>query len=583
MFGLGFVAGPLVVEAALRVGDARPVLASFSGVMVLGALAVWITLDPRRITLSEVPPGADPPRGVDAVYPLLYAKVLYGFALAFAASHVAERFPSFGIAGLMLAMSVVFIVGQALGSVIARRAPRAWLIVALPLLAAAIVAAYVVTGAWWIFMALSLTHSVLILVAYAGVAGTPSGPRAFALFNCLSDPGMLVGSALAGLGLAGGWGVAALGLVPLCIALARPSRYTRTEQLIPFIGPVAALKMVLKQRDPSVIPVDDDTAHLDGLDLEPWRHTDAPRQGERAVTLLLGGDLATTLEHTRWDEPLADLIRGHDLSALNLEGAAGDADTPPRQRFVFELPGPQLDALVGTSDVPLFDAASVVNNHALDRGAASVGETAGRLSARGVTPIDSVPRVLEVGPLRVGVLACTFGVNFHRRTHDRVAVVPLVELLAPRDTMSERAGALLARVEALSEQVDLVMLSYHWGFESEYAPSKLQSDAWRVLRAAGVGILYGHHSHIVQPFAVGEGGADLCLYSCGNLRMEMNFQRVYAQGALFSIELLVDEEGAWRVGAVTPRWFEHQEGALRALDPADALARARWASAQPPG
>ncbi len=550
VFGLGFVAGPLIVEAALRAGEARPVLAIFAALMTLGALAVWATLGPG-VQLSELLPGSDPPEGFDAVYPLLYAKVIYGFSLAFAASHVADHFPEFGIAGLMLAMSVVFVVGQGLGSVVARRAPRPWLIVALPTLAAAVVATYSATSSWVVFLALALVHSVLILIAYAGITGTPSGPRAFALFNCLSDPGMLVGSALAGFGLQGGWGVAALGLVPLGVALARPSSLTRAEALFPFVGPVTAFKMWRKQHRPASEPVDRDPSHLSTATLEPWRH---PRPGSsegETVRVLFAGDLATSMTSYRWHDDLRAHIAGHDLAMLNLEGATGP-DAPPRPGLRFELPVAQLDALLGTSDAPLFHAASIVNNHALDFGSRRVSRTLDDLHTRGVTPLSTTPRVLEVGGVRVGVLAATFGTNVFWRTHEEVAIVPPTALL---DDPEDGPGrALLDRIARLRGDVDVVVLSYHWGFESEYHPSALQHDVWQVLRAAGVDVLYGHHSHIVQPFAVGEGGADLCLYSCGNLRMEMDFDPIYAQGALFSVELRVGEGGV-EVVAVTPTWF----------------------------
>jgi MFS family permease len=563
VFGLGFVAGPLIIEAALRAGDARPVLATFAGLMTLGALAVWVTLRPG-VGLSELPPGSDPPEGFDAVYPLLYAKVIYGFSLAFAASHAADRFPEFGIAGLMLAMSVVFVAGQGLGSVVARRAPRPWLIVALPTLAAAVVATYAATSSWFVFLTLALVHSVLILVAYAGITGTPNGPRAFALFNCLSDPGMLVGSALAGLGLQGGWGVAALGLVPLGVALARPTRLTRAEALFPFIGPITALKMWRKQHHPAREPVDRDTSHLSTVALTPWRHPEpAPPEAE-VVRLLFAGDLATSLTPYRWHDDLRAHIAAHDLAVLNLEGATGP-DAPPRAGLLFEVPVAQLDALVGPPGAPLFAAASVANNHALDRGARRVTRTLSELTGRGVTPVCATPRVLEVGGVRVGLLAATFGTNVFWRAHDEVAVVPPASLLD--DPMGAPARALLERIAALRERVDVVVLSYHWGFESEHHPSTLQHDAWQVLRAAGVDVLHGHHSHVVQPFAVGEGGADLCLYSCGNLRMQMDFDPAYTRGALFTVELRVGEGGC-EVGAVTPTWFTCREddGVLAPVD-----------------
>ena len=562
-FAIGFVSGPLFVEAVSMASSPRLAIGAYAIALVLSALTL-LTFAARSALPSTATEGDRVPLGgFDEIFPLFFAKTLYGFSLAFAASHTASHFAPFSMTGLMLVMSVTFVGGQLLGNLASRRAPRAWLIVALPTLAAVLMAVYVSVGVWWLFLFLVLVHSMTVLIAYAGVTGTPGGARAFALFNSASDPGMLLGAALSGLGLLGGAGIVVLGLLPLARAAARPARWTRAEAMIPFIGPVTLAKLLAKQRSPVPTPVDADLTHLNGLTF----HAPAPPSDAPCVRLLFGGDLGPAPRPTHWHPALKALIARHDWGVLNLESPIGDA---AQWGVFFQLPPDQLDALMGPPTAPLFQAASVVNNHALDQGPAGANQTLQQLRDRATQALTTEPTIVSVGPLRVGLLARTFGSNAFWRRHAAVGVTPPQQLLEDDRPI---ARALLDEIRALKAQTDLVILSYHWGFEGEYLPSTMQGRAWSVLRDAGVDIVYGHHSHIPQPFGLSEDRAALCLYSCGNLRMEMPEAAVYDQGALFSVEVRRHADG-WVMGSVETHWFARDGDTL--IPTTEPLARANW-------
>ncbi len=346
------------------------------------------------------------------------------------------------------------------------------------------------------------------------------------------------------------------------VLLLKSARSVRAERDLPLVGPLRLARVLAKQHAPVREPVDPPPERL--VFCAP-RVSTAPE----SVRLLFAGDLGPTRSNMCWDEELRAYIRGHDLRVLNLEGAAGQ-ERPHRGGLSFEIPGVQLDALLGSPRSPLFDAAVIANNHALDRGARGVDATLARLKERGVAPWGATPHVQEVGGLSIGVSARTFGCNTFWRGHPEVGVVPL------RDWDNVSARSWLEELTGLRARTDFVIASYHWGFESEYWPSWTQAEVWSQLRAAGVDVLYGHHSHIVQPFTLEDGA--LCLYSCGNLSMDMGFARVYQQGALFSVEVARGESG-WEVVGVETRWFESRSGVLRPIEARDAEAWERWSQA----
>ena len=72
------------------------------------------------------------------------------------------------------------------------------------------------------------------------------------------------------------------------------------------------------------------------------------------------------------------------------------------------------------------------------------------------------------------------------------------------------------RVEAA--RYDLFVLSYHGGREYAREPERAKVRFFRRLVEAGVDIVWGHHPHVVQGYALVERpeGRGLALYSAGN-------------------------------------------------------------------
>ena len=151
---------------------------------------------------------------MDTFYLLFLGKCAYGFILPFTTKELADRLP-IGVSTILVLLSAVFIAGQVLGGAVARRFPGPALRLLLPLSLAPFIVAMGVPGWEWALFAGALFHSVLMFVALLAFAETPANARQFALLSSLSDPGLVLGAALAGLDGWGLTGVAALCLLPL--------------------------------------------------------------------------------------------------------------------------------------------------------------------------------------------------------------------------------------------------------------------------------------------------------------------------------------------------------------------------------
>jgi hypothetical protein len=111
----------------------------------------------------------------------------------------------------MLLLSAASIAGQAAGVALTRRLPA----VVFPTALAALLALFFATGIPWLLFPSAIVHALVLHAGLLAATGQPRGARDVALMSSLSDPGMILGAALAAWGEPGLVGLAVLCLVPL--------------------------------------------------------------------------------------------------------------------------------------------------------------------------------------------------------------------------------------------------------------------------------------------------------------------------------------------------------------------------------
>lgn len=227
-----------------------------------------------------------------------------------------------------------------------------------------------------------------------------------------------------------------------------------------------------------------------------------------STALAFLGDFCPSCEYTRKPELVAERLRSArrtvpDASLLfvNLECCV----TAVHTRKTTEVPIESTDHLEILKPV----VANVANNHFFDTGAMPIPTVLQRLSERGVKVVGIYP---ETGPFWDVFVAerRTIGVisRVARGTHpqawkrDGLSMLPL-----------ERTEV-LSVVNRLRPQVDILILSLHWGAEYYSTPSPWQKRLACDLCDAGVDVVWGHHAHRRQPSAMRKH--TLLLYNQGN-------------------------------------------------------------------
>lgn len=230
-----------------------------------------------------------------------------------------------------------------------------------------------------------------------------------------------------------------------------------------------------------------------------------------------------------------------DLTFGNLECAISDRGTPLPGKGIWLRASPKVLPQLENSG---FDILSIANNHSLDYDAEAFLDTLNLLEQTGIATVGGgndikgarSPRVMTVKGVRIGFLAYTemadiFWSNDYPRKLKATETEPGV---APYDY-----EAIIEDVVTLRDQVDLLVLSVHWGTEYSHSPSSFQREQAHGLIDAGADVIVGHHPHVVQGVEVYNGG--LIAYSLGNFVFDQNQSDETREGLV--MELKADKSG----------------------------------------
>jgi len=579
VFALGFVLGPPLIAVLMDHMTYRTCLWLFGGVFLVIPAGLFFLIKKRdkplsseSLTLKQV---LSKGNWFETFYTLFLAKCFYGFLLTFTASHLMKYFQQLTLIQVMLILSGIYILGQIIASQLTSRSfPKEHLEVYAPLLlAASLLAFYVTHDPVYIFVA-ALFQSILVFVGYLNFGIQAASAREFALFNSLSDPAMILGSILAGLHLEGIWGLVLLSIVPLAVFLRMSPQFIRAEKWFPFVGYLSLLKIFKKHQNP--LKTSRAKVSQKALTFAPYVTKQPESTGKRLRFVFTGDFCPFPPKVYQMSEEMKQFVQSHHFRLINLEGVQATQSYEEKTRFFqHSIPETQFEAIIpAEGKEPTFTLISTVNNHVLDLGAKAYERTLQTLEARSeVSPLTSDLRIQEQSGIKVGFFALTFGNNFFWRRHPSIRSLKPEALLAN----TKLQASFIEQLQAYKAQVDVLVVSYHWGYESEYWPSDVQKACFELFHSAGVDILYGHHSHTVQPFEVTEDKTGLCLYSCGNFLSDMP-QKIYQQGVLYSIELTCTNSST-QVTRVTPKFFEPQADELAFIELSESEAYQNWKNA----
>lgn len=210
-----------------------------------------------------------------------------------------------------------------------------------------------------------------------------------------------------------------------------------------------------------------------------------------------------------------------DLTMVNFEGTlttAGKNRDKLNNDYLFRA-DPSYAIMLPQNGV---DTVSLENNHVLDMGEDGLAETKRTLLSAGVSyASEDEPAVMTVKGVKIGSLAYqTFGGR-----HD------------------ELIGKVPGDIQALRDQgCEVVIVSYHWGDELDYAPNNNQVRLGRATIDAGADLVVGHHSHRINPIEYYKGRY-IC-YSLGNFSFAGNTKPSDMSTYIFQIKMRVKDGAA---------------------------------------
>ena len=216
-----------------------------------------------------------------------------------------------------------------------------------------------------------------------------------------------------------------------------------------------------------------------------------------------------------------------DIAFVNKEGALSTKGTEAIKQFTFrarpELVGVLLDGGI--------DVVALANNHAYDYGEEGLLETIAVLGSAGILQCGAgangeetrTPAVIEKNGVTFGFLGY-------------VAIGKYDHLQKPTGNVYDRSrpgvaacvgdypclkAMVIEDVTRVKAQVDVPIVSFHWGVEGEHEPEPYQIDLAHAAVDAGAKLILGHHPHVLQGIEVYDGA--VILYSLGNFIFGCNW------------------------------------------------------------
>jgi poly-gamma-glutamate capsule biosynthesis protein CapA/YwtB (metallophosphatase superfamily) len=206
-----------------------------------------------------------------------------------------------------------------------------------------------------------------------------------------------------------------------------------------------------------------------------------------------------------------------DVRVINLEtSVTRGADFAPGKPVHYRMSQENLPCVAAVRP----DACALANNHVLDFGRTGLEDTLGALAGAGMravgagrdAPHAAQPVAVPAPGGRVVIFSCGTASSGIPAGWAAAATRPGVNFLP--GVSGAAADGLVARVRAVKQRGDIVVVSIHWGSNWGYGVEGDEIRFAHRLIDGGVDLIHGHSSHHPRPLEVYRG--KLVLYGCGD-------------------------------------------------------------------
>ena len=224
------------------------------------------------------------------------------------------------------------------------------------------------------------------------------------------------------------------------------------------------------------------------------------------------------------------ILENYDLKFCNQESTIGGSVLGISGYPSFNSPDEIGDELVRLG----FNLISLANNHVTDRGEDAVLYSNSYWKSKDVVTAGSYSNIEEMQNINIyeqnGIkyvfLAYTTSLNGYLPKNY------LVDMYSDEKVKND--------IEKVRNQVDLIIVSMHWGAEYINYPNNEQTRIANYLSELGVNLVIGHHPHVVQPVAYIND--TLVIYSLGNfISNQLSIGLNQGIGLMLGMDIIVDE------------------------------------------
>jgi poly-gamma-glutamate capsule biosynthesis protein CapA/YwtB (metallophosphatase superfamily) len=239
-------------------------------------------------------------------------------------------------------------------------------------------------------------------------------------------------------------------------------------------------------------------------------------------------------------EPVKPILEKPDILTANQESVLGGLALGLSGYPRFNSPNQVADALVHSG----VDILSTANNHALDKGEKGILSESAYLDQIGLPHVGSFInasdrqklRIIDKNGIKIAFLAYTYGTNGIPLPKGKDYLVNITN-----------KNVMKAEIARAKMDADVIVMSIHWGNEYQRIPTNDQRELAQFLANEGVDIIFGSHSHVLQPMEwikTKNGRKSFVIYSLGNFisAQRGNYRDV---GGLATIDIIkqITEKG----------------------------------------
>lgn len=233
-----------------------------------------------------------------------------------------------------------------------------------------------------------------------------------------------------------------------------------------------------------------------------------------------GNDINFTMANVK------DIFTQDDLTLVNFEGTFTNSkyvpDRKKENQFLFNISPEYVNVLPDNG----IDAVCLENNHVMDHGEEGFEETKSTLQSAGIVYSTSDEYgVFTVKDIQIAMISY-------------LCIDRYDKPIGGYDNLYDKVAA---DIQNLKEKYPIVIVSFHWGNELDYEPTRNQIKMGRLAVDSGASLVVGHHSHRMNPIEQYKG-VYIC-YSLGNFCFAGNKKPKDMNSFIFQTRFRVSKSG----------------------------------------